>query len=74
MAILDRLELVPFHNDDHRIGLRLLVGLGQNQGGFKNSKLALRVLELAIKVLKTFECDPKCIQYSFILLGALWRI
>lgn len=73
LAVLDRLEVYYYYRSEYTVGLRMVLGFGQNSHGFKNTKTTLRVAAVALKALKTFSMDPDIAQYAFTLLGLCLR-
>ena len=73
LAILDRLESHYYYHSEFEVGLRLLMGVGQNNHGFKNTATTLRVATVALKALKTYSMDADVATYAFTLIGLCLR-
>lgn len=73
LAVLDRLESHYYYHSEFEVGLRLLMGIGQNARGFKNTATTLRVTSMALKALKTYTMDPDIACYAFTLIGLCVR-
>lgn len=73
LAVLDILEKNWFYHAEYVTGLRQILGVGQNAHGFKNTKITLRVAELALKALNTYNMDSEITTYCFTLLGLCLR-
>jgi hypothetical protein len=69
LAVLDRLESHWYYHAEYVVGLRQLMGIGQNAHGFKNTKTTLRVAAVALKALNTYPMDEEIATYCFTLLG-----
>jgi hypothetical protein len=57
------------HRNDHYTGLKLIVGMGQTQHGFKNSAIAIRVMFTSLHAMKKYESDPEILEYCFLAIG-----
>ena len=73
LAVLDRLELHWYCLAEYTVGLRLLMGIGQNGYGFKNTATTMRVATIALKALHTYPMDEDVTTHSFTLLGICLR-
>eukprot|EP01032_Pedospumella_encystans_P024737 gene24737-27963_t len=73
LAVLDRLESHVHYHSEYEVGLRLLLGAGQNAHGFKNSATIVRVTTLALEALHTYNMDPDIAAYAFTLIGLCLR-
>lgn len=69
LAVLDQLEAHWYYHAEYTVGLRQLMGIGQNGFGFKNTQLTLRVAAVALKALHTYPLDEEIATYCFTLLG-----
>lgn len=73
LAIVDRMQLYPFHRFDQMKGLRYLSMLGQNQSGFTKSNIAIKVSVATIHAMKTFAHDREISASAFLVLGWCMR-
>ena len=73
LAVLDRLESHYYYHSEFEVGLRLLLGIGQNMRGFKNTATTVRVASVSLKALTTYHMDPDIASYAFTLLGLCLR-
>eukprot|EP00597_Dinobryon_sp_UTEXLB2267_P006584 CAMPEP_0170093198 /NCGR_PEP_ID=MMETSP0019_2-20121128/26341_1 /TAXON_ID=98059 /ORGANISM="Dinobryon sp., Strain UTEXLB2267" /LENGTH=656 /DNA_ID=CAMNT_0010313939 /DNA_START=331 /DNA_END=2302 /DNA_ORIENTATION=- len=74
LTILDHLDKHSHHRNDTYTGLKLIVGMGQTQHGYKNSAIALRVMFTSIHALKKYESDPEVLEYSFLAMAGVYEV
>lgn len=73
LAVLDQLEERWYYHGEYVVGLRQIMGIGQNGHGFGKTKITLRVAALALKALNTYAMDEEITTYCFTLLGLCLR-
>lgn len=69
LAVLDRMQLYPFHRLEITNGIKLLCIFGQHQRGYSKSNIAIRVALMSIHALKTFYEDRYILAKAIEAIG-----
>ena len=68
-GVMDRMEMYPKHRKEQFLGCRMILGWALCGHGFKKNRVALKVAEQMLEILKTYTHDPELIVLSINILG-----